>query len=220
MSNLTNVVLPCAFNCKNDVTITGSTHFIPLSRIDIGALQRFFPEVSERVVNEIKVKREVKPQVIVSKPTISVKNDWGRMDRTIEVMNVSDNQYNGKGLKELDLSGFVKLRKIKVGDECFKNVKRVSICGLSELESVEIGMNSFTQHKNSSGNTPNRHFCLKNCPKLKSLKMGRYSFSDYSVCQIENVNALEVIEMGKLSEWSGNFHYASLELKSIISHEE
>ena len=50
--------------------------------------------------------------------------------------------------------------------------------------------------------------------------MGRYSFSDYSVCQIENVDALEVIEMGKLSEWSGNFHYASLELKSIISHEE
>ena len=171
-------------------------------------------------MNEIKVKREVKPQVIVSKPTISVKNNWDRMDRTVEVMNVSDNSWNGKNLTELDLSGFVKLRKIKVGDECFKNVKRVNICGLSELESVEIGMNSFTQHKNSSGNTPNRHFCLKNCPKLKSLKMGRYSFSDYSVCQIENVNALEVIEMGKLSEWSGNYHYASLELKSIISHEE
>ena len=142
------------------------------------------------------------------------------MDRTVEVMNVSDNSWNGKNLTELDLSGFVKLRKIKVGDECFKNVKRVNICGLSELESVEIGMNSFTQHKNSSGNDPDRHFCLKNCPKLKSLKMGRYSFSDCSVCQIENVNALEVIEMGKLSEWSGNFHYASLELKSIISHEE
>ena len=220
MPSLTDVYLPDVFEYNDDVTINRSTHFIPLSPIDIGALQRFFPEVSERVVNEIKVKREVKPQVIVSKPTISVKNDWGRMDRTVEVMNVSDNSWNGKNLTELDLSGFVKLRKIKVGDECFKNVKRVSICGLSELESVEIGMNSFTQHKNSSGNTPNRHFYLKNCPKLKSLKMGRYSFSDYSVCQIENVNALEVIEMGKLSEWSGNFHYASLELKSIISHEE
>ena len=220
MPNLTDVYLPDAFEYNDDVTIKRNTHFIPLSPIDIGALQRFFPEVSERVVNEVKVKREVKPQVIVSKPTISVKNNWDRMDRTVEVMNVSDNSWNGKNLTELDLSGFVKLRKIKVGDECFKNVKRVNICGLSELESVEIGMNSFTQRKNSSGNTPNRHFCLKNCPKLKSLKMGRYSFSDCSVCQIENVNALEVIEMGKLSEWSGNFHYASLELKSILSHEE
>ena len=55
---------------------------------------------------------------------------------------------------------------------------------------------------------------------MKSLKMGRYSFSDYSVCQIENVDALEVIEMGKLNEWSGNFHYASLELKSSRIHSE
>ena len=216
MSSLTNVVLPCAFNCKNDVTITGSTHFIPLSRIDIGALQRFFPEVSERVVNEIKVKREVKPQVIVSKPTISVKNDWDRMDRTIEVMNVSDNSYNGKGLKELDLSGFVNLRELKVGDECFRNVKKVYICGLSELESVCIGSKAFGRDDNSKGGS----FCLKNCPKLKSLKMGLCSFEDYAVCQIENVDALEVIEMGDLNEWSYNFYYASLELKSILIHRE
>ena len=38
MPSLTNVVLPEAFEYKNDVTIRGSTHFIPLSRIDIGAL--------------------------------------------------------------------------------------------------------------------------------------------------------------------------------------
>ena len=42
MPSLTNVVLPEAFEYKDDVTIRGSTHFIPLSRIDIGALQRFF----------------------------------------------------------------------------------------------------------------------------------------------------------------------------------
>ena len=44
--------------------------------------------------------------------------------------------------------------------------------------------------------------------------MGHYSFSDYSVCEIENVPSLEVIEMGELNEWSYNFRYASLELKS------
>ena len=42
MPSLTDVYLPHAFYYKNDVTITGSTHFIPLSRIDIGALRRFF----------------------------------------------------------------------------------------------------------------------------------------------------------------------------------
>ena len=75
-------------------------------------------------------------------------------------------------------------------------------------------------YKNDYGNDPNRHFYLKNCPKLKSLKMGRFSFSDYSVCEIENVDALEVIEIGDLSRDSSNFYYASLELKSILIHSE
>ena len=44
--------------------------------------------------------------------------------------------------------------------------------------------------------------------------MGRYSFSDYDVCEIENVPSLEVIEMGELDEESLNFEYGSLELKS------
>ena len=43
MPNLTNVYLPRAFGYNNDITIRGSTHFIPLSRIDIGAL---YPYVS------------------------------------------------------------------------------------------------------------------------------------------------------------------------------
>ena len=44
MPSLTNVYLnpSYAFNYKNDVTIRGSTHFIPLSRIDIGALRSYF----------------------------------------------------------------------------------------------------------------------------------------------------------------------------------
>ena len=50
--------------------------------------------------------------------------------------------------------------------------------------------------------------------------MGRYSFSDYSVIEIENVNALEVIEMGDVNEVSYGFYYASLELKSILIHNE
>ena len=118
----------------------------------------------------------------------------------------------------LDLSMYPSLRSVTIADESFLYVDEVNLVGLSMLESVEIGMNSFTKNKNSAGNDPNRHFYLKNCPKLKSLKMGRYSFSDYGVIEIENVDALEVIEMGELNEWSYNFYYASLELMSILIH--
>ena len=217
MPSLTDVNLPIAFKYKKDVTITGSAHFIPLSQIDIGAFQRFFPKNGEMIGNEVKVKREVKPQVNQSQlVTLTTKNDWDRMDRTLEVMSVSDNCYNEEEMKELDLSGFVNLRKIKVGNECFSSVNEVKLIGLSELESVEIEKNSFTKKKSSFGNNPNRHFYLRDCPRMKSLKMGDCSFSDYTVLEIENVDALEVIEM----DGSFNFESASLELKSILIHSE
>ena len=127
---------------------------------------------------------------------------------------------NYASLTVLDLSRFRRLKRLVIDDECFMYVDEVKLIGLSELESVEIGMNSFTKKKNSTKNDPNRHFYLKNCPKLKSLKVGRYSFSDYTVIEIESVDALETIEMGELNEKSFNFFYASLELKSILIHSE
>ena len=53
---------------------------------------------------------------------------------------------------------------------------------------------------------------------MKSLKIGNNSFRDYTVREIENVDALEVIEIGDLNERSYIFTYASLELKSILIH--
>ena len=40
------------------------------------------------------------------------------------------------------------------------------------------------------------------------------------MCAIENVDALEAIEMGDLNEESNSFYCASLELKSILIHNE
>ena len=77
-----------------------------------------------------------------------------------------------------------------------------------------IGENSFTKYKGSSGNNANRKLYVKNCDALKELKIGYYSFSDYSLIEIENVNSLELIEMGDMDSLSYNFYYASLELKS------
>ena len=142
------------------------------------------------------------------------------MSNNITSIVIDNNKCNEESVTVLDLSKYPKLKSVTIGDESFMYVNEVIITGLNELESVVIGENSFTKNKNYNGNDPNRHFYLKNCPKLKSLKMGRYSFSDYSVCEIENVDALEVIEMGDLDEWSGNFFYASLELKSILIHSE
>ena len=129
----------------------------------------------------------------------------------MEVMIVDNNAYNEKCFTALDLSSISNLKVFEVGDYSFAFVDEVKLIGLNRLERVVIGKHCF--RKNLEKN-PNRHFDLKNCERLRELKIGRYSFSDYSVCEIENVPSLEVIEMGELNGWSGCFYSASLELKS------
>ena len=125
------------------------------------------------------------------------------------------NTCNDTRLTVLDLSSFTSMKVFEVGDYSFAFVNEVKLIGLSKLESVMIGMNCFTKHRSNRPKCdPDRHFYLKNCERVRELKMGRFSFSDYSVCEIENVPSLEVIEMGELNRESCNFYHASLELKS------
>ena len=132
----------------------------------------------------------------------------------IEELFVQDNSCNGPEWAALDLGFMSHLRLLQVGDECFENVKEVKLIGLNELERVVIGENSFTKKKNDCGSDSNRHFYLKNCERVRELKIGCFSFSDYSVCEIENNKSLEVIEIGVLERDSYNFSPGLLELKS------
>ena len=134
----------------------------------------------------------------------------------IEELIVSNNSCNGPEWTALDLTLMPHLRLFEVGDECFENVNEMKLIGLSMLERVVIGRESFTKQKNERllKSDPNRHFCLKNCERLRELNIGCDSFCDYSVCEIENMNRLEVIEMRELDERICNFKYASLKLKS------
>ena len=141
-------------------------------------------------------------------------SELNALNTTVEDIIVDSNACNDESFTALCLTRFVDLRVFAVGNECFENVDEVKLIGLNQLERVVIGKNSFTKHKDWYGNDPNRHFYLKNCERLRELKMGCYSFSDYTVCEIENVPSLEVIEIGILNQQSFNFDHASLELKS------
>ena len=133
----------------------------------------------------------------------------------MEVITVGNNKCNGTN-DRIDLSKYFNLKNVSIGNECFFYQDVLNLTGLHSLERVMIGENSFTMKKNSSGNDANRKLYVKNCDALKELKIGRYSFSDYSVIEIENVNSLELIEMGEVNDFSYNFLYASLELKSEL----
>ena len=133
------------------------------------------------------------------------------MKESVEVLIVDSNACNDMCFTAVDLSSFPNLKVFEVGDYSCVYVNEVKLIGLNGLERVVIGKRCFRKKKEKN---PDRHFYLKNCERVRELKIGCYSFSDYTVCEIENVPSLEVIEMGELNEDSWNFMYSSLELKS------
>ena len=172
-------------------------------------------------VEEEKLKREMKAANVVRDMVVEKKSsvkdvrvrvsdlmEWESVDYSVTELVIAAKCCNEKEVNEVDLCRFVSLRVFEVGYECFKNVEEVKLIGLSQLERVIIGQKCFTKDGFDSDDCdydPYRHFYLKNCERLRELKMGPRSFSDYSVCEIENVDSLEVIEMGYLDKWSYNF---------------
>lgn len=132
----------------------------------------------------------------------------------ISVLTMNSNTQHAVEITSLTLSAFVNLVEMRVEDECFENVETVKLIGLPTLEKVVIGDNCFTKHKNRFGLNEKRRFYARNCERLKELRIGRYSFSDYTVCAIEYMPSLEVIEFGEVDYVSCNFFYASMELRS------
>ena len=128
---------------------------------------------------------------------------------------IPSNCCNEEEWSVFDVSALKRLKSIEIGDDCFENVKEVKLIGLNQLERVVVGQNSFTV-KNWTVVMPVHRFCLKRCGNMRELVIGRESFRNYSVCEIEEMPSLEVIEMGELGESSRNFVAASLELRSEI----
>ena len=126
----------------------------------------------------------------------------------VEELIVKDKSCNGKEWKSLDLSLLSKLRKLRIGDECFDKVERVKLNGLNELERVEIGYGSLRQMEMLDSS-----FEMKDCEKLKELIIGYESLNYFKGITIKNVPSLERIEMD-----GSCFYWSSLELKGCDSN--
>ena len=112
----------------------------------------------------------------------------------------------------MDLSDYTELKKLTVGNNCFAKLGSVEIIHMNTfLESITIGMNSFMGGNSNPDNT----LFIYDLNSLVELRIGRYSFSNYSLCDITYADALEVLEIGNVNEDSFNFQYGSLNLMGL-----
>ena len=109
------------------------------------------------------------------------------------------------------------LKKLEIGDNSFEKVRFVEVDGLRDLESVVIGQRCFTYAKSKWDLAKSERtdgICrLLNCPKLKSILLGDYSFADYSTFDLSNLPSLQFIQLGQHS-----FHHIPSLLVSGVSN--
>ena len=103
-----------------------------------------------------------------------------------------------------------------IGNECFGKVRVFELNGLDELESVVIGKECFTYAKTyddiQNSKRTDGDYRIMNCPKLKSIQIGKYSFLDYHSFELNNLPSLQFIDIG----WYCFYHAPSFSLTSVI----
>ena len=119
-----------------------------------------------------------------------------------------DGHFRTNNITTFNITNNGKLKRIQIGNDCFGKVRVFYLDGLSELESMVIGEYSFriSDKERSDG------FCrIVNCPKLKSIQIGQYSFNDYHTFELSNLPSLQSIDIGReCFNWAPSFSLTGL----------
>ena len=130
-------------------------------------------------------------------------------------------------LVDWDVSWFLNLESIEIGNDCFESVKTFQIDGLNRLKTIKIGHNSFTQVKlndfenDSAGSlskcrNESKSFHILNCKSLKVIEIGCCSFCDFGgEFELRNLDNLESIKIGEIGEGSMSFIWSSFNIRGI-----
>ena len=124
-------------------------------------------------------------------------------------------------LTDWDVSWFLILESIKIGNDCFKSVKTFKIDGLNRLKTIKIGKKSFTQVKkgkwnSNKANNQSKSFHILNCESLESIQIGEYSFGGFGgEFELKNLPQLQSIQIGSVGSRSRNFYGSSFVIRGI-----
>ena len=139
-----------------------------------------------------------------------------KLTNSSNTMIIPNGYFNGNSIASFNISNIGVLKSIVIGDYCFGMVRVFDLDRLDELESVVIGKESFTYAKTKEeiwySERSDGNYRIVNCPKLKSIQIGHWSFYDYHSFELNNLPSLQSIA---ISVWC--FRYApSFSLTGLI----
>ena len=135
----------------------------------------------------------------------------------VTTLIIPNNSYNDDIYALLDFSRFCMVESIIIGNNCFGSVKTFKIDGLKKLKTIKIGIDSFTQNKNHSGEDNGwKSFHILNCESLESIQIGEYSFSEFAgKFELKNLPQLQSFQIGTIGSDSYNFYHSSFVIRGI-----
>lgn len=115
-------------------------------------------------------------------------------------LKVPNEYFNNALMTSFILTNHNTCKWVSIGDDSLGGIRRFELAGLNELQTVTIGKRSFTYAKYSDTVTSTTKtdgvYRIINCPKLKSIQIGDYSFSDYHSFELNYLPSLRSISIG------------------------
>ena len=123
--------------------------------------------------------------------------DLRSIDAYITRLSVGNNCCNDGSLTVIDLTGNSFLQELSIGNNSLNGVRRVTIADQKKLTSISIGNNcSRTEHTDDKAFI----FSVSECPVLKEISIGSYSFSTFDQFKAANLPSLETVSIGVAEE--------------------
>lgn len=104
-------------------------------------------------------------------------------------LTIPDDSCNEEDIEEFRLDGYSKVNEVIIGDNTFRNTRRVFIENLNELELIQIGKGSFIDNRNDTNEI---HFV--NCSNLNAFSVNPRSFVNYKIFDLQGNECIECIK--------------------------
>ena len=110
----------------------------------------------------------------------------------VESLIIADH-FNPPDISSLILNySLISLKRIEIGNDCFKKVNQFVIDGLNKLETIIIGWRCFSL---CNGPKEGSKCLIMNCDRLKQIHICKYSFMYYESLELKNLPSLRSIQL-------------------------